>query len=62
MSTAPQHQIVLTFEDAETLQQVLEYIGDSDAPVCITSNSHVTSNNKTYPLWDNFDAAMTALE
>lgn len=51
------HRIVLEFEDAETLQQALEYLGESDAPVAITGGS-VESAGHTFQLWDDYDAAM----
>jgi hypothetical protein len=54
-------QIVLTFEDADTLRAALEYVGDSDAPVMIDDASSVTVDGTTYALWSRYDGAMAQL-
>jgi hypothetical protein len=51
------HRITLEFEDAETLRQALDYIGDGDAPVFIAGGAVETAGS-TFPLWDGFHAAM----
>lgn len=62
MNTEPQHRIVLDFDDAESLQSALEYLGDSDAPVFLNDDtSTVTTGGQTYKLWDEFDPAIAAL-
>lgn len=55
------HRITLDFDDAETLQQALEYIGETDAPVMIT-NGVVESKDGVFGLWDDFEAAINYLE
>lgn len=54
-------QIVLTFENAETLQLALDEVGDEDAPFMIDGGS-VTVDGATYPLWDEFDQAIAHTE
>lgn len=59
--TSTEHSITLNFEDADTLRQALEYLGDSDAPVMLTSGT-VTSAGKAFDLWDGYDQALDDLE
>lgn len=54
------HRITLEFEDAETLRQALEFLGDGDAPVFIITGTVETAGS-TFPLWDGFAAAMEHL-
>lgn len=59
---AQKHSIVLDFEDPDTLLQALEYLGESDAPVClIDDTSQVIVGNITYKLWAGYAAAVAAL-
>lgn len=54
------HRIILEFENEETLDAALEYIGDTDAPVMIVGGQ-VESAGSVFPLWDEFDQARQAL-
>lgn len=54
------YRITLDFEDADTLRQALDYIGDVDAPVMITDGT-VEYDGRTDQLWGGWDRAMIAL-
>lgn len=55
------HRIVLDFEDADTLHQALEHIGEADAPVMI-SGGQVISGGESHELWGGYDPAMNATD
>lgn len=57
--------ITLQFDDdregRENARQALEELGGENAPVFPGVGSHVWIDGATYPLWENYDAAIAAL-
>lgn len=56
------HRLTLEFENAQTLAEALRYIGDSNAPVFITSGQVTLADGRKFELWDQTQQAMTAAD
>lgn len=57
------HRLVLHFDDAESLHQALDLIGDTDAPVFLGQGpSRAESAGESFALWRDFDAAFAATD
>lgn len=56
-------QIVLDFGTAQEAMEVLEYVGDSDAPVMLekASGSYVEVDGVRFALWSQYGQAADAL-